>query len=664
MTDLQQDGTVSAARPGDPLWIPSEDRIRSSNLWSFGSAASARWGTPLDGYDALHRWSVDRSDEFWTSAWEQLGVRGDPGSRVREPGPEWWQTRFFPDARLNVAENLLRRDDASSAIEFTREDGLRRTVTWSELCSTVGQVQRALRRAGVGPGDRVAAWLPNIPEAFALMAATASLGATFTSCSPDFGVRAVLDRFGQIEPTVLVAVDGYRYDGKQYDLREQVRALVTALPSVRSTVVVAYVTDGPVPHALPGAVAWDDWLGAATTDPVELDRFPFDQPLSILYSSGTTGLPKCIVHRAGGVLLKHLVEHQLHCDVKAGDRVFYFTTTGWMMWNWLASALASGATIVAYDGSPAHPSMDVLWDLAAELGVTLFGTSAKYLDRCAKAGLEPRDRFDLAALRTIASTGSPLAPEGFDYVYRRVKADVHLASISGGTDLCGCLVAGDPTGPVYAGEIQRPGLGMAIAVFDDDGESQGPHQPGELVCRAPFPSMPLGFWDDPTDSRYRAAYFERFPGAWHQGDYAEWTDHRGLVIHGRSDATLNPGGVRIGTAEIYRQVEAIEDVLESLVIGQDWAGDTRIVLFVVLRPGAALTEHLVAAIRRRIREGASPRHVPARIVAVPDLPRTRSGKLTELAVREVVGGQEPKNTDALANPESLDYFRGLTELAR
>lgn len=647
----------------DPIWTPSLERLWSTRLRGFALEASERWRTPLDGYEQLHRWSTERSDEFWTSAWEHLGMRGAPGSTVHAPGAEWWELQFFPDARLNVAENLLPRGDDTSAIEFVREDGLRRTVTWSELRSLVARVQRALRATGVGPGDRVAAWLPNLPEAYALLAATASIGATFSSCSPDFGVGAVLDRFGQIEPTVLVTVDGYRYDGKGYDLRDQVRTLAGDLPSVRSTVIIDYLTDRPVPAGMEGVVPWDEWLGPPTTKAPTFERFPFDQPLYILYSSGTTGLPKCIVHRGGGVLLKHLVEHQLHCDVRPGDRVFYFTTTGWMMWNWLASALASEATLVVYDGSPAHPSIDVLWQLAADLDVTLFGTSAKFLDRCAKAGLAPRDRFDLSALRTVASTGSPLAPEGFRYVYERVKEDVHLASISGGTDLCGCLVAGDPTGAVYPGEIQRPGLGMDIAVFDGDGSPQGPGEAGELVCRAPFPSMPLGFWDDPTGSRYRAAYFERFPGAWHQGDYAEWSDHGGIVIHGRSDATLNPGGVRIGTAEIYRQVESIDEVLESLVIGQDWGGDTRIVLFVVLQPAATLTDGLRATIRSRIRAGASPRHVPSHIVAVPDLPRTRSGKLTELAVREVVSGREPKNRDALANPESLDYFRDLTELS-
>jgi acetoacetyl-CoA synthetase len=657
--------STAATRPAgivDPIWVPDPARAAATNLRRFGAGAAARWRTPLDTYDELHRWSVEHPDEFWRSAWDDLGVLGDPGRRVLEPTSPWWRTRFFPEGRLNVAENLLRRADASPAIEFAREDGLRRTVTWAELDATVRRAMAALRRAGVQPGDRVAAWLPNVPETVALMVATAGLGATFSSCSPDFGVRAVLDRFGQIEPSVLVAVDGYDYAGTRYDRCDAITGLVAELPTVTTAVVLDSVTDDAAAR-VPGAIGWRDWLDESP-EPVPLERFSVDQPWYVLYSSGTTGLPKCIVHRAGGVLLKHVVEHQLHCDVRPGDRVFYFTTTGWMMWNWLASALASDATIVLYDGSPAHPAPDTLWHLADELGVTLFGTSARFLDGSAKARLAPVEDCDLGALRTIASTGSPLAPEGFAYVYERVKADVHLTSISGGTDLCGCLVAGDPSGPVYAGEIQRPGLGMDIAVYDEAGAPLGAGESGELVCRAPFPSMPLGFWADPAGERYRAAYFERFPGAWHQGDFAAWTERGGLVISGRSDATLNPGGVRIGTAEIYRQVERVDEVLDSLVIAQDWDGDTRIVLFVVLRPGSALSDALVTSIRQRIRAGASPRHVPARVVAVPDLPRTRSGKLTELAVREVVSGREPTNTEALANPEALTYFRDLAELRR
>jgi acetoacetyl-CoA synthetase len=644
------------------LWTPSPERVEASNLRAF-ARASGDDSVATGGYEALHRWSVAEPGRFWRAVWDWAGVVGEPGEAVVAPGGDMWRTRYFPDAELNFAENLLRRRDGTAAIEFAREDGARRHVTWAELHDLVSRLQQALVAADVAAGDRVAAFMPNVPEVYALMLAAASIGATFSSCSPDFGVRGVLDRFGQIEPTVLVGVDGYLYDGRRYETLTRLREIRTELPSVRRVPVLGVFDDAPDVGAIEDAVGWEQWMAPYEAAPVEFAALPFDHPLYVLYSSGTTGLPKCIVHRAGGILLKHLVEHRLQCDVRPGDRVLYFTTTGWMMWNWLASALASEATAVVYDGSPAYQRARVLWDLADELDVTLFGTSAKFLDSCRKLGLRPAETHSLAGVRTITSTGSPLSDEGFAYVYEHVKADVHLASISGGTDLCGCLVAGDPTGPVYAGEIQRPGLGMAIEVFDDAGRPLGPGEAGELVCTAPFPSMPLGLWDDPGDERFRATYFERFPGAWHQGDYAEWTEHGGMVIHGRSDATLNPGGVRIGTAEIYRQVETLDDVVESLVIGQEWEGDVRVVLFVVLRDGATLTDDLVAEIRSRIRTGASPRHVPARVLAVPDLPRTRSGKLTELAVRDVVHSRPVKNVEALANPEALELLP-LEELRR
>jgi acetoacetyl-CoA synthetase len=648
-----------------PLWTPSDERVRATNLRAFERVAATRGGPGEDaGYEALHRWSVDDPAAFWSCAWDFTGVLGERGERVLEPGAELWQTRFFPQARLSFTENLLRRRGDAPAMLFAREDGARRTVTWSELYALVSRIQQALRAAGVVAGDRVAAWLPNVPESYALMLATAGIGGVFSSSSPDFGVDGVVDRFGQIEPVVLVAADGYVYGGRPHDCLGRLAEIVARLPSVREIVVLEYVGPVAAHDRTRDTRSWTEWLAPYEPDVVETERLPFDHPLYVLYSSGTTGLPKCILHRAGGVLVKHLVEQRLHCDVRAGDRIFYFTTTGWMMWNWLASALASEATLVLYDGSPVHDGGTVLWSLAAETGVTLFGTSAKFLDASAKAGLRPGADHDLSALRTITSTGSPLAPEGFEYVYEHVKADVHLASISGGTDLCGCLVAGDPTGPVWAGEIQRPGLGQAIAVLDDAGRPLGPDEPGELVCTASFPSMPLGFWGDPDGARFHAAYFERFPGVWHQGDYARWTAHGGMVITGRSDATLNPGGVRIGTAEIYRQVDALDEVVESLVIGQDWDGDTRVVLFVVLRDGVVLDDALVDTIRARIRAGASPRHVPARVVAVRDLPRTRSGKLTELAVRDVVHGRPVANVEALANPESLELFRDLHELRR
>jgi acetoacetyl-CoA synthetase len=649
----------------EPLWRPSPERAAGTNLRVFMGSASERWGIELATFPEAHRWSVARPDQFWRSVWEDAGLVGEPGERVVLPDDrELWRSRFFPDATLSFSQNLLRRDDDRVAIQFAREDGARRRVTWHELHDLVSRLQQALADAGVERGDRVAAWMPNAPEAYALMLATASLGAVFSSCSPDFGAGGVVDRFGRIAPKVLVAVDGYVYDGQRHDCLDRLHEVAQGIGPLAACVVLGFLDESPDVGAVPGAVRWDEWLDPFAPGPVAHEALPFDHPLYVLFSSGTTGLPKCIVHRAGGILLKHVVEHRLHCDVRPDDRVFYFTTTGWMMWNWLASGLASEATLVVYDGSPVFDDGRVLWDLADELDVTLFGTSAKYLDSCRKLGLRPRATHGLAAMRTITSTGSPLVDEGFRYVYDEVKPDVHLASISGGTDLCGCLVAGDPTSPVWPGEIQRPGLGMAIDVFDDGGRAMPPGVAGELVCTAPFPSMPLGFWDDPDDARYRRAYFERFPGVWHQGDFAAWTEHGGVVIHGRSDATLNPGGVRIGTAEIYRQVDTIDEVLESLVIAQPWDGDVRVVLFVVLRDGVPLTDELATTIRSRIRTGASPRHVPARIVAVADLPRTRSGKLSELAVRDVVAGRDVKNVEALANPESLELFRELTELAR
>ncbi|MEQ8839866.1 MAG: acetoacetate--CoA ligase [Acidimicrobiales bacterium] len=636
---------------GEPIWRPSPERAAGTNLARFAVARGH------DDYESLHRWSVDEPAAFWAAAWDDLGVIGTAGDRVIEPGPTLADTRFFPDARLNVAENLLaHRGDEPALVFHSEDDSIVREISRDELRRTVGRFQSAMRRAGVTEGDRVAAWLPNIPETYAVMLAAASIGAVFSSTSPDFGVDGVVDRFSQVAPKLLFACDGYLYAGKIHDCLAPLLEIRAALPSVEQVVIVPFFGGGTTGDVVDGVPLADFVDGIAPREP-DFVPMPFDHPWYILFSSGTTGRPKCIVHRTGGVLLKHVVEHRLHCDVRAGDRVFYFTTAGWMMWNWLASGLAAGATLVLYDGSPFHPDGNRLFDLADDAEVTLFGTSAKFIDAVAKSGLRPVDTHSLESMRTITSTGSTLVAEGFETVHDAIKADVHLASISGGTDLCGCLVAGDPTSPVHAGEIQRPALGLAIDIVDELGNPVHVGVRGELVCGNPFPSMPLGFHDDPGDARYRAAYFERFPGMWHQGDFAEWTETGGIVIHGRSDATLNPGGVRIGTAEIYRQVDKIPEVLESIVIGQPVEGDTRVVLFVVLRDGVTLDDTLEARIRAQVRAGATPRHVPAVIGQVTEIPRTRSGKIVELAVRAVVEGNEVKNADALANPDALDQFR-------
>jgi acetoacetyl-CoA synthetase len=569
---------------------------------------------------------------------------------------------FFPDARLNFAENLLARPDDTDALVFWGESEVRRRLSWRELRAEVSRVTAGLEGLGVQAGDRVAGYLPNMPEAVIAMLAAASLGATWTSCSPDFGVQGVLDRFGQIAPVVLFAVDGYAYNGQIHDVLAKTAEIARLIPSLKRVVVVEYMGGGGSIAAVPKSETWERFVAPFPPGPPRFRALPFNHPLYILYSSGTTGTPKCIVHGAGGTLLKHTAEHRLHCDIRPGDRIFYFTTCGWMMWNWLASGLAAEATLLLYDGSPFHAGGNILFDLADAEGATLFGTSAKFLDAARKARLEPKKTHRLAELRTLTSTGSPLAPEGFDYVYEKIKTDVHLASISGGTDICGCFVAGDPTSPVWPGEIQAPGLGMAVEVFGEDGRPVPEGERGELVCARPFPSLPLGFWNDPGERKYRAAYFERFPGVWCHGDWIVRTNHGGYVIHGRSDATLNPGGVRIGTAEIYRVVETLDEVQECLAVGQDWDNDVRVVLFVVLKKGLVLDDSLREKIRRNVREGCSPRHVPARIVQVADIPRTKSGKITELAVRDVIHGRAVKNKEALANPEALELYRDLPEL--
>ncbi len=645
-----------------PLWIPPADTVAASQVMAFMAEVNRRHGTRLTDYRDLHAWSVAHPDLFWSLVWDFGGVIGDKGERLVADHGKMPGAHYLPDAALNFAENLLRRSDPGEAIVFRGEDKVKSRMSFAELNAQVSRMQQALRAAGVGVGDRVAAMLPNGPEAVALVLAVTATGAIWSSCSPDFGERGVLDRFGQIEPKVFVTVDGYWYNGKPIRLLDKLKPIVGQLPSAASVVIVDYLGEAEqVAQALPRATTLSRFLEPFTAKPVTFERLPFDHPIYILFSSGTTGVPKCIVHGAGGTLLQHLKEHRLQCDLREGERLFYFTTLGWMMWNWLISGLGSGATLMLYDGSPFAPTPNVLWDYAQDERINVFGTSAKYIDACSKAGVAPARTHDLSALRMIASTGSPLAPESFDYVYRDIKADVHLASISGGTDIVSCFVIGDPTSPVWKGEIQAPGLGMAMDVYSSDGKPMEQGK-GELVCTVPFASMPVKFWNDPEGKKYRAAYFERFPGIWHHGDFAEWTAHGGLIIHGRSDATLNPGGVRIGTAEIYAAVEQIPEVIEAICIGQDWGGDVRIVLFVRLKEGAVLDEPLKDKICRTIRSALTPRHVPAKIVAVADIPRTRSGKITELAVRDVVHGRDVKNTEALANPEALALYKDLAEL--
>jgi acetoacetyl-CoA synthetase len=600
---------------------------------------------------------------FWPALWDYCGVVGDKGAppyitgRNLMPG-----ARFFPGARLNFAENLLARPGSGPAIVFWSEDKIKRRLSWDELKGLVSRFQQFLTAHGVGAGDRVAAMLPNMPEAVACMLAVTSLGAIWSSCSPDFGVQGALDRFGQIEPKIFIACDGYYYNGKPIRIAEKVKDVSAGLPGAPLTVIVSLLGEAWEAAAACGnAISFETALAPYAVRDIRYARLPFDHPLYILYSSGTTGVPKCIVHSAGGMLLQHLKEHRLHCNLRPGEKFFYFTTLGWMMWNWLVTGLASGATLLLYDGSPFAPNESILFDYADAEGMAIFGTSAKYIDALRKAGARPRDTHNLASLRLMTSTGSPLVAEGFDYVYDAIKPDMHLASISGGTDICACFVGGDPHAPVWRGEIQAPMLGMAVEIFDRDGKPMTSGK-GELVCTRPFPSMPVKFWNDPDGEKYHSAYFARFENIWHHGDFAEWTLHGGIVIHGRSDATLNPGGVRIGTAEIYRQVEKLEEIKESIVIGQDWDNDVRVVLFVVLRDGVQMDEALASKIKQQIRNGATPRHVPAKIIQVPDIPRTKSGKITEIAVRDIVHGREIKNKEALANPEALDYYQGLSEL--
>ena len=631
------------------LWKPNQDQIDRRNLTVFAE----QHGFTPDEFPALHEWSITSQDSFWSSVWSFCDIVGDPGDNVIIDPDTFPGSRWFPQASLNFSENLLRHNDGHVALVAITEQGKRVAMTYTELRIEVAKFAAELQDRGVETGDRVAGWMPNVIETVIAMLGTASLGAVWSSCSPDFGVEGALDRFGQIEPKILVACDGYTYNGKTYDITANVDSVAKSIGSIEHVIwcsILGLRNDG-----------FREIHKRPETTP-DFRHLPFDHPLFVMYSSGTTGKPKCIVHGAGGTLLQHTKEHVLHCDLQRDDVLFFFTTCGWMMWNWLVSGLASGCTLVLYEGSPFHPTPTALIDLIDEEAISLFGVGAKYIASIEKAGIEPRSSHDLSSLRAIFSTGSPLTHESFRYVYTSFKSDVWLASISGGTDLISCFVLGNPWGGVYEGEIQVPGLGMAVDVFSDEASSILDTK-GELVCTRPFPSTPIGFWNDPGDVLLRNAYFDRYPQTWAHGDFAEKNSVTGgFVIHGRSDAVLNPGGVRIGTAEIYRQVESIDSVKEALCIGQEWDGDTRVVLFVVMQDGRSFTQDTASDIRTKIRENTSPRHVPTRIVAVPDIPRTLSGKIAEIAVREIVHGRPVRNLSALANPDTLHYFESLEEL--
>ena len=643
----------------EALWQPSADTIANARMTDFLQQVNTEKGLALANYHDLYQWSVDNDESFWSMIWDYFDVIGKKGStavadKEKMPGAKW-----FPEAKLNFAENLLRHKDNKIALIFRGENGARQQLTYAELYKRVAGLAAGLRKQGVTAGDRVAAMMPNCIETIIGMLATTSIGAIWSSCSPDFGVQGVLDRFGQIEPKVLITVDGYFYNGKNLNIKDKTADIVEKIPSIERTVIVNF-SDQQETFTGDNVVSWDDFSDSSATQ-IEFVERNFNDPLYIMFSSGTTGVPKCIVHGTGGTLLQHLKEHGLHTDLDTEDNLFYFTTCGWMMWNWLVSGLAVGATLTLFDGSPFAPEPEFLWDVADEEGITVFGTSAKYLAALEKAGVKPRESHQLEKLRSILTTGSVLPPESFDYVYRDIKKDLCLSSISGGTDIISCFALGCPILPVYRGELQCRGLGLAVNIYDDNGAPiRG--EKGELVCEKSFPCMPVGFWGDDNGERYFNAYFARFDNTWAHGDFAELTEHNGVIIHGRSDAVLNPGGVRIGTAEIYRQVEKVDQVLESIAIGQQYDGDERVVLFVKLREGIELTDELKQTIAKTIRANATPRHVPAVILQVDDIPRTISGKIVELAVRNVVHGEPVKNTDALANPEALEYFRDREEL--
>ena len=651
----------------EPIWQPAEEAVESAQLTQFARWVVRREKLELNSYPAFYQWSVDEPEAFWSAVWEWCGVvASKKGSTVLLDGDQMPGAKWFPEARLNYAENLMRRGDRGDALVFWDETGFRKRLSFSDLHTDVSRAAQALAQLGIRPGDRVAGFIPNMPETIVLSLASISLGAVWSSCSPDFGTDGVLERFGQIDPKVLFCADGYRYGGKTHDSLERVAEIAAQLPKLRKVVVVPNLAVKPDVSDIPKGVRYDDWLSQYQAESIEFAQMPFDHPLFILFTSGTTGKPKCIVHGAGGSLLQALKMYKLQFDVRPADRFFYFCTTNWVVWNLLFGGLAAEAAIMCYDGSPFERGGEILFDYAQEEKWTHFGTSAKFIDAIAKRGLEPVASHELSALRMILSTGSPLVPESYDYVYRHLKPDVCLSSISGGTDIMSAFADANAILPVYRGELQCRSLGMAVEVYDENGHPVVGEK-GELVCTKPFPSIPLSFWNDPGGKRFHEAYFARFPGVWTHGDWCELTERGTLVVYGRSDATLNPGGVRIGTAELYSQVEHIHEVEESVAIGQLWPPeqptDTRVVLFVRLRPGFQLDAALEERIRQRIRDNTTPRHVPAKIVQVPDIPRTKNGKVVELAVRSIVNGMPVANTDALANPEALKLFRDLPELA-
>lgn len=644
------------------LWQPSEDRIKKSNMFKFIGFVNHRYGLNMSTYNELYRWSVHHISDFWGALWEFADIRySKPYERVVDNDQKMPGAKWFEEARLNFAENLLRFRDDHTALVFKGEARPSVKMTYAQLYDEVARVAVSLKSMGIKPGERIVGFMPNMPQTIIAMLAATSLGATWSSCSPDFGIKGVMDRFGQIAPRVLFTADGYLFKGKPMDSLERISGIIRQIPSIEKLVVVPYVNSEPDISRIPKAVLFDQFKSPQSGLNIEFVQLPPDHPLYVMYSSGTTGLPKCMVQSSGGILVNHLKELLLHTDLSRDDVIFYFTTCGWMMWNWLTSSLAVGATLTLFDGNPFHPDEGVLWQMAQDEKVSVFGTSAGYISALRNTGLVPKDKYNLRSLRTLLSTGSQLSEEGFEYVYDAIKPDIQLASISGGTDLNGCFALGNPIGPVYIGELQCRGLGMKVEAFDENGKPVINHQ-GELVCTAPFPSMPIYFWDDPEGEKYHSAYFDVYPNIWRHGDYIEINDHGGVKIYGRSDATLNPGGVRIGTAEIYRQVEQMEEIADSIVVGQDWNNDVRVILFVQMAQGFKLSEDLKQKIRQTIRANASPRHVPAKIITVPEIPYTLNMKKVELAVKKVIQNKPVLNKDALKNPEALEYYADIAEL--